>query len=153
MVYLPTFTIKTLTNHVGKYTSPMNPWLAMVKNKWSNHETLRTTTFVVDSDFYALLSPRQVSWKSRKLRVLLGKNIFLWERNKEDVGELRESDLKGYIYIYIYDYQLSYIHIYIYIIYYYESFLRLINMYFLLYHMQYIILYCICRHTAWNNIK
>ena len=34
----------------------------------------------------------------------------------EDVGELGESDLKGYIYIYIYDYHI-YIHIYIYIIY------------------------------------
>ena len=40
------------------------------------------------------------------------KSSFLWERNKEDVGELRESDLKGYIYIYDY-----HIYTYIYIIY------------------------------------
>ena len=48
------------------------------------------------------------------------KTSFLWERNKEDVGELGESDLKGYIYIYMI---IIYIHIYIYHLFYYVSFL------------------------------
>ena len=45
------------------------------------------------------------------------KTSFFWERNKEDVGELRESDLKGYIYmIIIYTYIFIFTYIYIYII-------------------------------------
>ena len=109
MVYLPTFTIKTSTNHVGKYTSPMNPRWAMVKNKWSNHETLRTTTFVVDSDFYALLSPRQVSWKSRKLRVVFGKNIISLGKKHGRCRGVRGKWLER-IHIYMI---IIYIHIYI----------------------------------------
>ena len=100
---------------------------------------------MVDSDFYALLSPRQVSWKSRKLRVVFGKNIIFQgkkQRRCRDVGELRESDLKGYIYIYV-----IVMYTIIYIFYYYVSFLWLINMYLLLYHLRYIIVYCIQPHS------